>query len=197
MKRLFLIYFFLLLVGQINVYAIFPFQTNAENLLNQQKPTLSIQANVYFGNEDEETFPIVDTKFYLLDKNLVEILKTAKFKPVFSDGKNHKITDEDYLEATAKAFAVQNFFAPQDDETELITFLINQAISKHQKSVIKTDYTGKGDFKSVKTGNYYLFGIGRTEAEVFVWNLPVEIKSGSNVIELDQHNAQVVYSVDD
>ncbi len=191
MKQLFLIYCFILLIGQFNVYGSLPFQTDDVNPLIQLKASLSIKANVYYGDEDEESFQ-VSTDFYLLDESLVKILKTAKFKPVFLDRKRHRITDEDYLEATAKAFS-----SDKDEESQMVSLLIRNEITKHQISTAKTNYLGKGNFKAIKTGNYYLFAIAKTEDEVFVWNLPVEIKSGINSIEIDQYNAETVLSLDE
>ena len=46
-------------------------------------------------------------------------------------------------------------------------------------------------------GNFYIFGIGKTEDEIFVWHLVVDIKSCRNVIELDQYNAETVFSADE
>ncbi len=125
MKQLFLIYCFILLIGQFNVYGSLPFQTDDVNPLIQLKASLSIQANVYYGDEDEESFQ-VSTDFYLLDESLVKILKTANFKPVFLDRKRHRITDEDYLEATAKAFS-----SDKDEESQMVSLLIRNEITKH------------------------------------------------------------------
>ncbi len=125
-------------------------------------------------------------------KSLVKILQKAKLKPEFSDGKRSKLTDEDYLEATARAFT-----STDDEESQLIALLIEKEISKHKIAVVKTNYYGNGNLKTIKTGNYYLFGIGRTEDEILVWHQPIQITSGKNTIEIDQHNAEVVFSIDE
>lgn len=151
--------------------------------------SLTLQANVYFGDEDEESYPIAETDFYLLDESLVRILQKAKFKPEVTGEKHQKPTDEDYLEATARAFD------STDEESELIALLIHQAISRHQIAKIETDRYGKGKARTIKAGSYFLFGIARTEDEVLVWNQPVKIVAGSNLIEIDQHDADVVLTL--
>ncbi len=163
------------------------------SLLNQPfKVSLTIQANVYFGDGDEETFPIAETDFYLLDESFIKILQSANFKPEFSDGKHRKIKDEDYLQATAQAF-----ISTDDEESQLIALLIEKEISKHKVATVQTNYWGIGNLKKVKTGNYYLFAIGRTEDQVLVWNQAVKIVSGNNLIEIDQHNADVVFEAEE
>lgn len=107
MKKLFLNCRFLLPCGPLNVYSSQLFQIDDISPLVRIKAPLAIQANIYFGNEDEEVFP-VEVDFYLLNESIVKILKAANFKPVFLDGKQYQITDEDYLEAVARAFAAQN-----------------------------------------------------------------------------------------
>lgn len=189
MKQLLLICCIFLLIGQFNVYGLVPIDD--VNPLNQLKPTLTIKANVYFGNEDEESFPIARTDFYLLDKSLVNILKDSGFQPEFSDGNQHKIEEEDYFNAIGNAFLSDN------EESALIAVLIKEKISKNKSFLLKTDDLGQAKVKAAKEGKYYLFGIGRTEDEIFIWHFPVSIKSGNNIIELDQHNAEIVLSIED
>ncbi|HEX8267391.1 MAG TPA: hypothetical protein VF596_18470 [Pyrinomonadaceae bacterium] len=148
--------------------------------------SLSIKANVYFGDESEET-EAVETSFYLLKDNLVTILKKAKFEPI--DENDNLLTDvEAFLTATAKAFI-------DDEENSLfVSVLLNDNISRNKVAQITTNQSGLGSLKTVTVGNYYLFGMKRVEDEVFIWHHPIQIKSGKNRIELDQHNAEVVLS---
>ncbi len=41
-----------------------------------------------------------------------------------------------------------------------------------------------------------MFGVGRTEDEFLVWNQPIKIVSGNHLIEVDQHNADVVFDIE-
>lgn len=191
MKRFLLNGCLLLIAGQLNVFGTPFFRIDAVDPLHQTRTTLSINAQIYFGDQDEEAYPI-ETEFYLLDKSLIEILKNAHFKPEFSDGKERRVTGEDYLEAAAKAFTTE-----KDEEAKVVAFLVNEAMAKYQQAVVHTNKFGKGKFKSLKTGSYYLFGVGKTNAEVFVWHLPIKIKAGDDSIEINQTDAAVIFSIDD
>ncbi len=188
MKKLFLNFCFLLLIGQLNVFDARPFRTDDVNPLILLNPSLTVKANFYFGDEDEETSPITETDFYLLDKSLINILKDSGFKLESEDGKQYKLEEEDYLTATATAFT------SEDNGSAIIAFLIKEKISKHKLFTVKTEYLGQANIRVLKKGNYYLFGVGRTEDKVYIWHLPIEINSGRNLIEIDQHNADVVFS---
>ena len=161
------------------------------NPLAARQSALAITANIYFGDEYEEAVA-VESDFYLLDVSLIEILKAAKFKPEFADGKARPLTDEDYLHAAAQAFT-----ATDDAEAEVIRFLINDAMRRYRLSHIRTDRFGRGSSKPIRTGGYYLFGIGRTDAEVFLWHLPVRVEPGGEPVELDQTNAAVIFAAEE
>lgn len=191
MKSFFLNCYVILLIGQVNVFGLKLCRTDDVNPLTLLNPSVTIKANVYFGSEDEDKLPIAKTDFYLLDKSLVKILKDSGFKPEILDAKQSLLEDEDYLTATAKAFF------SEDEESTLVAFSIKREISKHKLFTVKTNRSGQAHVKAIKTGNYYLFGVGKIEDDVFVWHLPVEIKSGGNFIEIDQHNAEVVFSIND
>lgn len=191
MKKFFFNCCFLLLIGQANAFGINCCRSDDINPLSLLNPSLTIKANFYYGDADESKLPLAETEFYLLDKSLVNILKDAKFVPEFSDGKRHKLKDGDYLTATAKAFS------SEDEESALIAMLIKADVSKHKLYTLKTDYSGLAKIKELKIGTYYLFGIGKTDDEIFVWHFVVNIKSFNNAIELDQYNAEAVFSAED
>lgn len=160
-------------------------------LLPLRRDSLALRAQIYYGDQDEEAVA-VEADFRLLDRSVVEILKAAKFEPVFPDGKKHRVTDDDYLAALAEAFASANNGAG-NAEAEAVVFLINEALTKYQKSLARTNADGRGFFRTLKPGKYYLFGIGATGDEIIVWNLPVEIAPGINSIELDQNNSAAAF----
>lgn len=152
--------------------------------------SLKIEANVYYGDQDEEIAPVTETDFFMLDQSFMDILKNSKFNPEFEGGKEREIVGEDYLTATAKALS------SGDEESTIVSYFIKKEIFKHRLFVLKTNFRGQAEVKRVKTGNYYLFGIGKSGDEIFVWHFPVKIKSGRNVIEVDQNNAAVIFSAD-
>lgn len=158
---------------------------------NQTATTLTVRANLYFGGEDQDSEPVT-TDFYLLDQSLIAVLKRARFKPVFADGVKRRVRDEDYLEAAAKVLLSQ-----PDDEAALLALLINEQLARHQTAFAYTDGAGRGRFKAIRAGKYYLFGIKKIEDQTVVWHLPILVKPGGNAIELDQHNAAAIFSEDD
>lgn len=188
MKPLFANCCLFLLIAQANALGAYLRITDDIKPLSQLKTTFTIQANLYYGDHDEESSPIAETDFYLFNKSLVNILRDSNFKLEFEDKKQSSLQDEDYLTATAKAFA------SEDEESEIVALLIRKEISKHQLLTLKTNLRGQAKVKSVKAGNYYLFGIGKADDEIFVWHLPVNIKAGGNLIEIDQHNADAVFA---
>jgi hypothetical protein len=191
MKQFFVNCCLLLLFGQINLFGAKLCQTDGVNPLTLLKPSLTLQANIYYGDQDEESSPITETDFYLLDKSLVKILKDSNFKPEFEGEKERSLEVEDYLTATAKTFSSAN------EESEIVALLLKKEISKHQSFTLKTNLRGQAKVKSAKTGEYYLFGIGKADGEILVWHFPVNIRVGSNVIEVDQHNTSVVFAADE
>ena len=52
MRKLFLNCCFLLLIVQFNVFGLLPFQTDDVNSLTPLKTSLTIQANIYYGDEE-------------------------------------------------------------------------------------------------------------------------------------------------
>ncbi len=52
MRKLFLNCCFLLLIFQLNVFGSLPFQTDDVNSLTPLKTSLTIQANIYYGDEE-------------------------------------------------------------------------------------------------------------------------------------------------
>lgn len=164
--------------------------THSTHSTIQTKTDLVVRVNLYFGDQDEVVEP-VETDFYLLDDSLVNILKKAKFKPVYTDGKKHRLKEEDYLEAAAKILLSES-----NDEAGVLAFLINDAMMRHQIASAHTNVAGRGYFQAIKAGNYYLFGITKVDDQFVVWHLPVTVKSGSNSLELNQHNAAAIFSDD-
>ncbi len=190
MKKL-VLYCLLILNGQSNAFGSTAFLADDVKPLTLLSTSLTLKANFYFGDEDEMTSPIAETEFYLLDKSLVNILKHYKFTPEFRDGIQHKLKESDYLTAAAKAFS------SEEEVSVLIALMIKEAISKHKVISLKTNRLGRADLKELRMGNYYIFGMGKIDDEIFVWRFVVDIKSGNNVIELDQYNAETAFSADE
>lgn len=63
--------------------------------------SLNVTARVTYGDEDEESEPIADARFYLLDQDFIRLLKEAGFEPPDSNDGKKQQADADYLRVTA------------------------------------------------------------------------------------------------
>lgn len=79
-----------------------------------------------------------------------------------------------------------------DEEDFLIAYLINDEINRHLVAEVRFNAFVNGTTRVVKPGNYFLFGFSSTESELLVWHLPVTLTPGENILEVDQHNAELV-----
>ena len=156
---------------------------------NLQIADLTVTARLYYGDNDEEEVPF-ETEIYLLPQSLVTIIKQEKFTPTGEDG-NLLAADDDYLTAFARMTG-----APSDDNS-VAAFLIWERIRKKQRGVIMTDLSGRGSVQNLKAGDYYLFAVKQTEAEIIIWNFPVALYPGHNKIEITQDNADALIPLDD
>lgn len=160
--------------------------------------SVSVQADVYYGDAGEERVPIARAKFYLLDRNLVQILKRADFTPEDENGGKLK-TDAAYLEAAAGA----QFNFASDENNALVGLLIAGLLEKHRVASVVTTDDGAAITRRIESGDYYLYGaalvgekgIGEAAGEIIVWQVPVRVRAGAKtVVTLDQDNAESVFA---
>lgn len=144
---------------------------------------LRVAAYLYRGDEDEYRFPLRAT-VYLLRSSVIEILKEKGFAP--EDESGQKIFDEEaYLDAIAIALA------GEDEENALLSVLILDAINQRKAVKFTTARDGQGK-AVVPNGSYYLFAVAENESEFFVWHQPLDLLAPTQIIELDQYNAEAV-----
>jgi hypothetical protein len=60
--------------------------------------------------------------------------------------------------------------------------------SRDNLAVVRIDDSGKATFPGVPAGTYYVFGITHNHVALS-WDVPVNLKSGTNSLVLDQKNA--------
>jgi hypothetical protein len=63
-----------------------------------------------------------------------------------------------------------------------------QALMVDAAGATRTDASGRGQTQPLPAGHYYVFGAARVANRPMIWNLPVDLKAGTNSITLDQHN---------
>ncbi len=62
------------------------------------------------------------------------------------------------------------------------------ALRNHALTFFITDSQGGAEVKNLKTGIYYICGIGHTQQEVVIWNVQVNMQYGKNRLVLDNSN---------
>jgi zinc-ribbon domain len=111
---------------------------------------------------------VKNEKFYLLDKDLEEILSDANLEPI--EG-----------QSLSNSFGLAVMYP--DRYGDFKTNALN-AIKKHIKYNATTDSGGKASMKDVKPDSYYLFGITKSGNGFAIWSSPVSIIGGENKLNL-------------
>ena len=111
---------------------------------------------------------VKNEKFYLLDKDLEEILNEANLEPI--EG-----------QTLSNSFGLAVMYP--DRYAEFKSDALN-AIKKHIKYNATTDSGGKASMKDVKPDSYYLFGITKSGSGFAIWSSPVSIIGGENKLNL-------------
>ena len=203
--------------------------------------SLNIRARLLSGDEDERSENFQTGGFYLLGRNIVEILRELKLEPIEDikededNNGNNKKADESlikssppvssgaYLEAAARilltvgdhsqksggysssAETFGHMFYPaitfedeinenneNNEENQLLALLIYAKLAEAKAVKVETNNFGWRQNTAVCTGDYFLFGYGRFGDHILVWQVPVSIMPGTNVVELDQYNAEII-----
>jgi hypothetical protein len=130
------------------------------------KATVLINAKISTRNGSPQA--VRNTRFYLLDKDIETILSDSDLEP---------IEGQTLSSSLALAFA---------DQSRYGTFYRQamSALKEHIKYTGSTDATGKAQLGSVKPDSYYLFGVARTGEGFAVWNSPVSVTTGENLMNL-------------
>lgn len=114
------------------------------------------------------TQPVRGTKFYLLDRDLETILAEASVEPI----------EGNTLAASLGLAAVY------PDRYAEFQRAAMRAIGRHVKYTGTTDSSGNANLTGVDPQQYYLFGITRVGRGFAMWDAPVSIIAGENVLNL-------------
>lgn len=112
--------------------------------------------------------PVRNEKFYLLDKDLEEILDDANL-------------DNETGQGLRTLFGMSVLYPDRYGDTRQKAL---SAISQHTKYTALTDASGKAQLKDIKPDTYYLFGITKTRNGFAIWSSPVTIQPGQNLLDL-------------
>jgi len=111
---------------------------------------------------------VKNEKFYLLDKDLEQILDEADLEPI----EGNSLSDSFGL----AVMYPDRYGAFQRDALA--------AIKKHIKYSVTTGADGKASIKDVSPDSYYLFGITKSRSGFAIWSSPVSIAGGENKLNL-------------
>ena len=67
-----------------------------------------------------------------------------------------------------------------------------QALAADTAGLAITDAGGRGQTPPLAAGRYYVFNSVHISNQPMMWNLPVDLKAGTNSLTLDQHNLKLV-----
>jgi hypothetical protein len=120
--------------------------------------------------------PARSTKFYLLDKDIDSVLGDAGVDPI--EGND--------LAASLGLAAVY------PDRYGAFQRAAMRAIAAKAKYTVTTDASGKADLANIAPDQYYLFAVQRIGNGFVLWNAPVSVISGQNVLNLSPQNVTEV-----
>ncbi len=114
------------------------------------------------------TQAVRNEKFYLLDQDIESILSSAGVDPIAG-------------QSLTGSLGLSLVFPDRYGEFNRSAF---SAIRKHIKYSGQTDGSGKAQLSGVEPNGYYLFGMTRSGQGFTVWNSPVSVQVGDNVLNL-------------
>ena len=107
-------------------------------------------------------------KFYLLDQDVETILSSAGVSPI--EG-----------QSLTSSLGLSLVFPDRYGDFNRNAF---NAIRKHIKYSGQTDSSGKAQLGGVDPNNYYLFGMTKAGRGFTIWNSPVSVQVGDNILNL-------------
>lgn len=116
------------------------------------------------------------TKFYLLDKDVEQILSEARVEPIEGN-------------TLAASLGLAAVFPDRYGEFQRAAM---RAIGAHVKYSGTTGGSGTTDLKGVSPSSYYLFAISRVGRGFALWNSPVSVIAGDNVMNLSPQSVTEV-----
>ncbi|HSI88669.1 MAG TPA: zinc ribbon domain-containing protein [Pyrinomonadaceae bacterium] len=107
-------------------------------------------------------------KFYLLEKDLEQILREADLRPIEGN-------------SLSNSFGLAVLYPDRYGDFHRKAL---DAINKNIEYSGTTDSSGKAELPNVEPGNYYLFGITKTPNGFALWSSPVSVRGGENNLNL-------------
>jgi hypothetical protein len=134
----------------------------------------TINASLRYGVS--EIVPVANGEFYLLDKDLNTILRSAGIR-------SDSALDEAHTYAVFKTF-------PDAEHADFIR-KAQAAIESHITARVTSNASGVAQFAIIPAGTYYVFGAVKTRNGLAIWNEFVRMTAGVTAITLDHNNVEL------
>jgi hypothetical protein len=140
-----------------------------------EETSLSFQAAIVYKMNGAQ--PVARAPFALLDRSVEDILRDAGVKP-----------EKNFNYATSLGFAMK-----YPSQYAGFSAAAAEALKSHIITTTTSDFEGRGQFRNLKKGSYWIFCYSQTRGGFAVWNLSVNLPDGPSNIILDQNNAAVSF----
>lgn len=134
--------------------------------VDPDKGSVEIKARV--ADTKGDILPVNAEKFYLLDKDLTEILNESKLKPI----QNNSLVNSFGL-----SVMYPDRFADFNERAL-------SAINDHIKYDTLTDSKGTAKITNIRPNEYFIFAIHKVGKGFAIWSSPVLIKPGTNNLNI-------------
>lgn len=141
-------------------------------VLPPDRGTVKITARVMMPRSTGSPQPVRSTKFYLLDKDLDTILQEARVEPIEGN-------------TFAASLGLAAVFPDRYGDFQRDAM---RAIAKHVKYTGTTDGSGSANLANVDPDSYYIFGISKIGRGFAMWDAPISIIAGENILNLSPPN---------
>ena len=155
---------------------IFPTPSNPVSIMNDDggSANLQIQAKVQFL--DNKIRPAGFTEFFLVDRDLSDVLSEDGINPPSQDGiQSHA---EYWARSVQRGYQFPGIAAK-----------IRNALARSSLRRIKTNSLGVGNVDDLSDGRYYIIGASTLGQVGVVWSKSINLNDGDNIIKLDLKDA--------
>lgn len=149
----------------------------------QNAGSIEIKAALVYRSGDVK--PVARAQFYLLDADLIAILRGAGLKAVGLEAESRGDNDDTLLFSYGLALKY-----PTNDDYVAFYPKATEAVKSHIKYTGISDFEGRLTFENIEAGSYFIFCHTVTQKGFVLWSLPVQIRDGKVQIILDQNNAK-------
>ncbi len=130
--------------------------------------SVKITARVLMPRSTGSPQPVRNARFYLLDDDLDTILSEARVEPI--EGNSY-----------AASLGLAAVFPDRYGDFQRAAM---RAITRHVKYTGTTDSSGNASLPNVDPREYYIFGVTKIGGGFAMWNAPVNVIAGENILNL-------------